>query len=108
MTEEQHEKYLEEMTKTIEATIKIVVNGKIDGMRRELSDFSKETRDWRENEFNEYVKEDKEWKEIATPIIKAGVNLTGAGKIAVALFGGIGIIAAGVTAIRVALKLLLQ
>lgn len=93
MSEEQHQVYLEEVKKAIESTIKVVVNGKIDGLRKD---------------FEAYVKSDMEWKTIAEPIIKAGNSLTATGKLAVYFFGGLATIAGGVAVIKYALISLIK
>ena len=88
MSEDQHQLYLEEVKKAIEATIKVVVNGKIDCLRLD---------------FERYVVNDLEWKKIAEPIIKAGNSLSATGRLAVYFFGGLATIAGGVAVIKYAL-----
>lgn len=93
MTKEEHDVYIEEVKKTIAESIELNVNGKIRRLDEKLT---------------QYIEDDLAWKEIATPIIKAGNDLRGAGKLAVYFFGGLATIAGGVAVIRIALIDLLK
>ncbi len=62
----------EQINKTIEDTIKRVVNGKIDRLDVKL---------------DTYMKEDNDWKERANPTIELGNNVRGFGKVMVYLLG---------------------
>ena len=92
MTDEQHQTYLKEMTDAIERSVAVSIEKTVNGKIRRLDE-----------KLTQYIVDDTEWKEIATPIIKAGTNLTGAGKIMVYFFGGLATISAGVAVIKYAI-----
>ncbi len=77
MTPDQHKLFLEEMKQEIRYT----VNGKIDSLSRDFKQYVKDDMAWKDD----YTESDLEWKDKAQPAIDAFSNLTGAGKILVAL-----------------------
>lgn len=80
MTEEQYQGIKD----IISDQIKLVVNGKIDRLTDML---------------NDHIKSDAEWKSDAEPIVTAGRNLSGYGRITVAIIAFIATLAAAITGI---------
>lgn len=74
MTPEQHEHYINEMKNIVADTIRTIVNGKIDGMRNDLTN---------------YIKEDTLWKNTADPYIKLAANISGTWKFLVYVVVGV-------------------
>lgn len=80
MTEEQYQGIKE----LISDQIKITVNGKID----KLTDM-----------MNNHIKDDAEWKKNAEPIVNAGRNLSGWGRVTLAILGFVAMLVGAITGI---------
>lgn len=92
MKEEELYTLIEKVTLAVQATIKTTVNGNISRLDEKISTYILGDEAW---------KRDMEaWQKTAIPVIKAGNNLSDVGGLAVKFFGGVGIIAAGLTAIK--------
>ena len=74
MSEEQHQKYIEEVKVAVADSIEKHVNGKIRGLDEKVTT---------------YIKEDTEWKATADPYIKLAVNIAGTWKFVIYLVGGV-------------------
>ena len=92
MTPQQHRVLIEEITTHTAGVVREVVNGKIDAIQRDF--------DVHRNTFENYVKSDMEWKQSADPAIKAFNNLTGAGKIVIAIAIGIAAVVGAFLAVK--------
>lgn len=91
MTPEQFERFQQSLKETVSDQIKLTVNGKIDGLRKDLQNYVDSDAIWKEV--------DKTWKEDAQPSIDLGKNVKWGGMFiasVIAVGGGLIVIVEGI------------
>lgn len=96
MNDEQFKQLKSELKSHVEDTIKTTVNGKIDGLRRELTDYIQKDTEWKEV--------DKSWKSQVDPVVAVYKNSSWLGRIVVASLKFLALVGAAVGAVFAIVK----
>lgn len=96
MDYQQFEQLKSELKSHVEETIKVTVNGKIDGLRGELADYIKKDVEWK--------KEDQTWKSQVDPVVAVYKNSSWLGRVVVASLKFLALVGAAVGAVFAIVK----